>query len=217
MVVIVMSMIVVIVMSMIVVIVMSIMVVIIIVIINLLLNSADPTSPAYDHVKLSDFGFSRVSDYHAMRTTCGTHSTWYLRSQRGRQREYGPKVDLWFIGCGLVCDAASSLDISPSRYAIYLVILMYISDLFPDIVSPDIDVYICYISWYVIVRRSVPRGIKNDAISSNPGVGMDPPSVCVCVCVFITAVPITKSCSRVGGGEVEDMFYERRRAEACVD
>ncbi len=49
------------------------------------------------------------------------------------------------------------------------------------------------------------------------------------VCVFITAVPITKLfecvyyCStyykgvRVGGrGIVEDMCYERRRAEACV-
>jgi hypothetical protein len=70
-------------------------------------------------------------------------------------------------------------------------------------------------------------------------------SVClVCVllqCVFITAVPITKlfareeggeglqcvcflllqdllqSCSRGGRRRVEDMCYERRRAEACVD
>ena len=60
-------------------------------------------------------------------------------------------------------------------------------------------------------------------------------------CVFITAVPITKlfareeggeglqcvcvlllqdlvqSCSRGGRRRVEDMCYERRRAEACVD
>jgi hypothetical protein len=34
------------------------------------------------------------------------------------------------------------------------------------------------------------------------------------VCVFITAVPITKAV-RVWGGKVEDMCYERRRAEAC--
>jgi hypothetical protein len=37
------------------------------------------------------------------------------------------------------------------------------------------------------------------------------------VCVFITAGPITKL---FAGGErrrVEDMCYERRRAEACVD
>ena len=54
------------------------------------------------------------------------------------------------------------------------------------------------------------------------------------VCVFITAVPITKlfaytcvcvlllqdllqSCARGGRRRVEDMCYERRRAEACVD
>ena len=36
------------------------------------------------------------------------------------------------------------------------------------------------------------------------------------VCVFITAVPITKLFAW-GEGIVEDMCYERRRAEACVD
>jgi hypothetical protein len=36
------------------------------------------------------------------------------------------------------------------------------------------------------------------------------------VCVFITAVPITKLLA-CGGGIWEDMYYERRRAEACVD
>jgi hypothetical protein len=36
------------------------------------------------------------------------------------------------------------------------------------------------------------------------------------VCVFITAVPITKLFA-CGGGNDEDMCYERRRAEACVD
>jgi len=40
--------------------------------------------------------------------------------------------------------------------------------------------------------------------------------VCVCVCVFITAVPITKLFAW-GDGIVEDMCYERRRAEALVD
>jgi hypothetical protein len=39
----------------------------------------------------------------------------------------------------------------------------------------------------------------------------------VCVCVFITAVPITKLFARGGGGEVEDMCYERLRAEAYVN
>ena len=33
---------------------------------------------------------------------------------------------------------------------------------------------------------------------------------------FITAGPITKLFAW-GGGRVEDMCYERRRAEACVD
>jgi hypothetical protein len=40
----------------------------------------------------------------------------------------------------------------------------------------------------------------------------------MCVCVFITAVPITKLFARArGGGTREDMWYERLRAEACVD
>jgi hypothetical protein len=41
--------------------------------------------------------------------------------------------------------------------------------------------------------------------------------VCVSVCVFITAVPITKLFAWGGRGIVEDMCYERLRAEACVD
>jgi hypothetical protein len=36
------------------------------------------------------------------------------------------------------------------------------------------------------------------------------------VCVFITAGPSTKLFTW-GGGIWEDMCYERRRAEACVD
>jgi hypothetical protein len=37
------------------------------------------------------------------------------------------------------------------------------------------------------------------------------------VCVFITARPSTKLFTWGGGGIWEDMCYERRRAEACVD
>ena len=37
-----------------------------------------------------------------------------------------------------------------------------------------------------------------------------------CERVFITAVPITKLFARGGGGEVEDMCYERLRAEVYV-
>jgi hypothetical protein len=40
--------------------------------------------------------------------------------------------------------------------------------------------------------------------------------VMVQVCVFITAGPITKLCAW-GRRRVEDMCYEIRRAEACVD
>ena len=36
------------------------------------------------------------------------------------------------------------------------------------------------------------------------------------VCVFITAVPITKVFAGGGGWRVEDMCYERLRAEASV-
>jgi hypothetical protein len=36
------------------------------------------------------------------------------------------------------------------------------------------------------------------------------------VCEFITAVPFTKMFAW-GRGIVEEMCYERRRAEACVD
>jgi hypothetical protein len=38
--------------------------------------------------------------------------------------------------------------------------------------------------------------------------------VCVCVCVYY-CIPITKLFARVGGGKVEDMCYERRRACVC--
>jgi len=37
------------------------------------------------------------------------------------------------------------------------------------------------------------------------------------VCVFITAVPITKLFAGGGVGRVEDMCYERLRAEASVN
>ena len=36
------------------------------------------------------------------------------------------------------------------------------------------------------------------------------------VCVLLLQ-DLLQSCSRGGGRRVEDMFYERRRAEACVD
>ena len=37
------------------------------------------------------------------------------------------------------------------------------------------------------------------------------------MCVFITAVPITKLFAWGRGETMEDMCYERLRAEACVD
>ena len=37
------------------------------------------------------------------------------------------------------------------------------------------------------------------------------------VCVFITTVPIIKLFAWEGRGIVEDMCYDRRRAEDCVD
>jgi hypothetical protein len=40
-------------------------------------------------------------------------------------------------------------------------------------------------------------------------------SVDTCVCLLLQN--LLQSCSRVGRGIMEDMYYERRRAEACVD
>ena len=40
--------------------------------------------------------------------------------------------------------------------------------------------------------------------------------VCVCVCVLLLQ-DLLQSCARGGRRRVEDMCYERRRAEACVD
>jgi hypothetical protein len=42
--------------------------------------------------------------------------------------------------------------------------------------------------------------------------------VCVCVCVCLLLQDLVQSCLHGGGGGIlEDMCYERRRAEACVD
>ena len=49
------------------------------------------------------------------------------------------------------------------------------------------------------------------AALDRPGAGTN-----MCVCVFITAGPFTKLCAW-GRRRVEDMCYEIRRAEACVD
>jgi hypothetical protein len=41
--------------------------------------------------------------------------------------------------------------------------------------------------------------------------------LCVCVCVCLLLQYLLQSCSRGGRGIVEDMCYERRRADALVD
>jgi hypothetical protein len=40
---------------------------------------------------------------------------------------------------------------------------------------------------------------------------------CVCVCVCLLLQDLVQRCLHGGGGIWEDMCYERRRAEACVD
>jgi hypothetical protein len=40
-------------------------------------------------------------------------------------------------------------------------------------------------------------------------------NVCVCVCLLLQ--DLVQSCVHGGGGIWENMCYERRRAEACVD
>jgi serine/threonine protein kinase len=68
---------------------------------NLLYASSDPLSSAYNLVKISDFGFSRVSEFACMRTTCGTPE--YMAPEvvtgaAGCVSGYGPEVDLWSLG-----------------------------------------------------------------------------------------------------------------------
>jgi hypothetical protein len=42
-----------------------------------------------------------------------------------------------------------------------------------------------------------------------------PITIHVCACLLLQ--DLVQSCLRLGGGIWEDMCYERRRAEACVD
>ena len=71
---------------------------------NLLYASSDSASPLYTHVKICDFGFSRVSESCAMRTACGTPE--YMAPEvltsggggEGANLVYGPEVDMWSLG-----------------------------------------------------------------------------------------------------------------------
>jgi hypothetical protein len=49
------------------------------------------------------------------------------------------------------------------------------------------------------------------------GFSLSDKGVCVCVCVCLLLQDLVQSCLHGGGGIWEDMCYERRRAEACVD
>jgi hypothetical protein len=53
------------------------------------------------------------------------------------------------VGCGIVCDARWIFPLPGT--SLYLVTLIYISDIFLDVISRDIDVYICYISCHYLV------------------------------------------------------------------
>jgi len=60
---------------------------------------------------------------------------------------------------------------------------------------------------------STPLHVSRSSIESLRVFGLRPGGVYV----FITAGPSTKLFACVGRGILEDMCYERRRAEACVD
>eukprot|EP00291_Cryptomonas_curvata_P030519 CAMPEP_0172213576 /NCGR_PEP_ID=MMETSP1050-20130122/37670_1 /TAXON_ID=233186 /ORGANISM="Cryptomonas curvata, Strain CCAP979/52" /LENGTH=163 /DNA_ID=CAMNT_0012894425 /DNA_START=329 /DNA_END=817 /DNA_ORIENTATION=+ len=68
---------------------------------NLMYASNDPSSPAYNTIKLVDFGFSISHAGGSLKTACGTPATAapevldpYLEFSGG----YGPEVDLWALG-----------------------------------------------------------------------------------------------------------------------
>jgi hypothetical protein len=59
-------------------------------------------------------------------------------------------------------------------------------------------------------------GLGGNAVSTNIVIGVTTGPV-ITVCVFITAGRSTKLFAWEGGVIWEDMCYERRRAEACVN
>jgi hypothetical protein len=66
-----------------------------------------------------------------------------------------------------------------------------------------------------VLRETTSRGLCGlvcpSRTSERGGEG-----VCVCVCLLLQ--DLVQSCLHGGGGGIwEDMCYERRRAEACVD
>lgn len=76
---------------------------------NLLYATDDPNSPDYKLIKVTDFGFSRVSHISTMRTTCGTPEYMAPEVLTGCSPDpaaaagsgsgcYGRGVDLWSMG-----------------------------------------------------------------------------------------------------------------------
>ena len=76
----------------------------------------------------------------------------------------------------------------------------------------------CMLSDYVIFRRG-ERGRSNAAVARGKrGLGkVANVDWHVCVCVFYYCRTYYKAVRGGGRRRVEDMCYERRRAEACVD
>ena len=80
-----------------------------------------------------------------------------------------------------------------------------------------------YVSRYLGLRRSVSQGYVGIRKALRLSRGARRPRrwsssgihYCVCVCLLLQY--LLQSCSRGGRGIVEDMRYERRRAEVCVD
>jgi hypothetical protein len=68
--------------------------------------------------------------------------------------------------------------------------------------------------------RTSERGGEGDCVKEGGGVGHVAGVVCLllqdlCVCLLLQC--LIQSCARGGRRIVEDMCYEIRRAEACVD
>lgn len=75
---------------------------------NLLYGSSDPTSEAYNVIKLVDFGLAKLqSNTSNLQTVCGTPYFIAPEILEENHTTYGSEVDVWWVS--LFCLAACAL------------------------------------------------------------------------------------------------------------